>query len=71
MNQAILLSNQCKIGLLCNTYLVKVIEGCSELIQLFLRDALSVSSQDVILDLVDVPPDSCKQLLPSYAYRLE
>ena len=46
---------------------VKVVEGGPELIHLPLADALGVSSQDLVLHLVDGPGNGGEQLLPAHA----
>lgn len=46
--------------------LVKVVERSAVLIQLLLADALSVTRQDLVLDLVDGSGNGGQQLLPSY-----
>lgn len=45
--------------------LVKVVEGGTVLVQLLLADALGITRQDLVLDLVDGPGDGGEQLLPA------
>lgn len=45
--------------------LVEVIERAAELIKLFLRDALRISGEDLVLDFVDGAVDGSEQLLPA------
>jgi len=45
---------------------VKVVEGCTEFIKLFLCDTLAVTGQDLVLDFIDGPVNRCDQLLPSH-----
>ena len=52
------------------TRFVKVIEGGTELIELFLGDAFGVTGQDLVLNLVDGPVDAGDQLFPSHAQGL-
>lgn len=47
--------------------LVKVVEGGAVLIELLLADALSVTRQDLVLNLVDGSGDGGQQLLPAHA----
>ena len=42
-----------------------MVEGGSELIHLFLGDALGISCEDLGLHLIDGSGDSCQQQLPS------
>lgn len=46
---------------------VEVVEGGSELVELFLADAFGVAGQDLVLHLVDGSGDGGEQLLPAHA----
>lgn len=50
---------------------VKVVEWGSELIQLLLADALGVTGQDLVLNLIDCAGNSGEELLPSHADMLK
>ncbi len=50
---------------------VKVVEGGSELVQLLLADALGVTGQDLVLNLVNRAGDSGEELLPSHTHMLK
>lgn len=45
--------------------LVKVVEGGTVLMELLLADALGITRQDLVLDLVDGSCDGGEQLLPA------
>lgn len=44
-----------------------MVEGGPELVELLLADALGVSRQDLVLDLVDGASDGGEELLPAHA----
>lgn len=46
---------------------VKVVEGCPELVELLLAQALGISGQYLVLHLIDSAGDGGEQLLPAYA----
>lgn len=48
-----------------------MVEGSPELVQLLLGDALCVSSQNLVLDLIDGAGDGGEQLLPAHADVLQ
>ena len=50
--------------------LVEVVEGSSELVELFLRDALGVPGEDLVLNLINGTVDGGQQLLPPDAQSL-
>lgn len=45
---------------------VEVVERGSELVELFLADALGITGQDLVLYLVDSSGDGGEQLLPAH-----
>lgn len=45
---------------------VKVVEGCPEFVELLLAQALGISSQYLVLHLIDSAGDGREQLLPAY-----
>lgn len=47
-------------------YLVKVVEGCPELLHLLLADTLGISGEDLVLHLVDGSGNGGEQLLPAH-----
>lgn len=51
--------------------LIKVVEGGAVLVQLLLADALGVTRQDLVLDLVDGSGDGGQQLLPAHTEMLQ
>lgn len=51
--------------------LVEVVEGGAVLKELLLADALGVTRQDLVLDLVDGSGDSGQQLLPTHTEVLQ
>lgn len=55
---------------LTSSVLVEVVEGGAELRKLFLRDALGVAREDLVLDLVDCAVDRRQQLFPADAESL-
>lgn len=48
-------------------HLVKVVEGCPELLHLLLADALGISGEDLVLNLVDGAGNGGEQLLPAHS----
>lgn len=48
-------------------HLVEVVEGRPELLHLLLADALGITGEDLVLDLVDGAGDGGEQLLPAHA----
>lgn len=46
---------------------VKVVEGCPELVELLLAQALGISGQYLVLHFIDGTGDGGEQLLPAYA----
>lgn len=55
---------------LTGAVLVEVVEGSPELCELFLRDALGVAREDLVLDLVDCAVDGGEELFPAHAEGL-
>lgn len=51
-------------------YLVKVVEGCPELLHLLLADTLGISGEDLVFHLVDGAGNGGEQLLPSHTDML-
>lgn len=51
--------------------LVKVVEGSPVLDELLLADALGITRQDLVLDLVDGSGDGGQQLLPTHTKMLQ
>lgn len=51
--------------------LIKVVEGGTVLVELLLADALSITRQDLVLNLVDGSGDGGQQLLPAHTEVLQ
>lgn len=56
---------------LSRSHPVKVVEGGSELIELLLADALGITGQDLVLNLVNGAGDGGEELLPAHTNMLQ